>query len=396
MNYQVVDNAIVRKYTIKEIFQENWHRFRMTMEEKGKVIRKVIKEEVQKIIDCQNPQKGFALYTCFKCNHIKMVPFTCKSRFCNTCGSKYSKDRSLNMSAKLLDAPHRHVVFTIPEELRPYFAKDRSLLNLLFQAAADTIFFRFREANKSVAYTPGFISVLHTFGRDLKWNPHIHMILCEDAVGKSNIWKRFNHINYEGLRRSWQYCLLKLMLELIPDPSFKQLVDKLYTDHKNGFYVNAPPIKHFSAQVINYIVRYAGRPVLAQSRIKHYDGKTVTFTYTPHGANVLVSETVDVLDFIGRLIIHIPDRNFKMIRYYGFYSNRHAAHKKYRLRRRKLDASTVDFYKRTYRSWRKRIGYSFGYDPMKCPCGAYLVLIEIFIIPRKIYDYLERLQPDTS
>ena len=127
MNYQVVDNAIVRKYTIKEIFQENWHRFRMTMEEKGKVIRKVIKEEVQKIIDCQNPQKGFALYTCFKCNHIKMVPFTCKSRFCNTCGSKYSKDRSLNMSAKLLDAPHRHVVFTIPEELRPSLFRKRPL-----------------------------------------------------------------------------------------------------------------------------------------------------------------------------------------------------------------------------------------------------------------------------
>jgi hypothetical protein len=45
------------------------------------------------------------------------------------------------MSAKLLKGEHRHVVFTIAEELRSYFAHDRKLINLLFQAAADTIFF---------------------------------------------------------------------------------------------------------------------------------------------------------------------------------------------------------------------------------------------------------------
>lgn len=319
MDYHVNNNnEIVRKYTIKEIFKDHWESFAEAMANQGVPIRPVIFENVEKVIGCQDPNNGFALYFCPECFAVKHVAFTCKSRFCNTCGGKYSKDRALAMSAKLLDCSHRHIVFTIPEELRKYFALDRTLLNLLFQAAANTITFCFNKRNKSENYIPGMISTLHTFGRDLKWNPHIHMILCEEAVGDSNLWLKFDHINYEALRRSWQYSILKLLSEKITTPSFKSLVNSLYANHKSGFYVNSPPVKNFSSGVVNYIVRYVGRPVLAQSRITHYDGKFVTFTYTPHGSKELVTETVSVFDFIKKLIIHIPDRNFKMIRYHGF------------------------------------------------------------------------------
>jgi len=197
MKYHVnPNNEIVRKYTIKEIFTDNWYAFKEEMAKQNKIIRKTILDEVGKIIGCQDPEKGFILYVCPKCNVNKRVPFTCKSRFCNCCGAKYSQDRALNMSAKLLKCSHRHVVFTIPEALRKYFAVDRSLLNLLFDAASETIFYRFNEMNKSESYTPGMICVLHTFGRDLKWNPHIHMILCDEAIGRSKNWKKFSHINY--------------------------------------------------------------------------------------------------------------------------------------------------------------------------------------------------------
>lgn len=388
MKYHVnMYNEIAKKYTIKEIFQDRWDEFVLEMIGKGKPIREVIMAEVDKVIGCQNPKRGFALYVCPKCDTIKHVPFTCKSRFCNCCGAKYSKDRALSMSAKLLDCPHRHVVFTIPEELRKYFAFDRTLLNLLFRAAADTISFCFNKRNKSENYIPGMVCVLHTFGRDLKWNPHIHMILCEEAVGNSNIWKRFDHINYEGLRRSWQYSILKLLLEKIPDPSFKSLVDKLYADHKSGFYVNSPPIKNFSSGVINYIVRYAGRPVLAQSRITNYDGKFVTFTYTPHGSDEFVTETVSVFNFFKKLIIHIPEKNFKMIRYFGFYWDKNSKYKLYLRRAKRISSSTLKVFKNTFKSWRKRIGYSFWRDPLKCFCGAFFELVEIFCDPRNIKYY---------
>ena len=166
--YEATINKMVKKYTIKEIFQDNWDEFVDEMTKQGKTIRSTIMEEVAKIIGCQDPSNGFALYSCPDCMVQKRVPFTCKSRFCNTCGAKYSKDRALAMSKTLLKAPHRHVVFTIPEELRPYFAQDRSLLNILFEAAAETIEYRLYTINKSEQYIPGMISTLHTFGRDLK------------------------------------------------------------------------------------------------------------------------------------------------------------------------------------------------------------------------------------
>jgi hypothetical protein len=137
-------NKIARKYTIKEILSDNWEEFLEEMEEQGKPIREVVVDEVKKVIACQDISRGFALYGCPKCDKLKYVPFTCKSRFCNSCGGKYSKDRSLNMSAKLIDCSHRHVVLTIPQELRKYFAYDRSLLNVLFEAAANTVFFGLR------------------------------------------------------------------------------------------------------------------------------------------------------------------------------------------------------------------------------------------------------------
>jgi predicted nucleic acid-binding Zn ribbon protein len=114
-------NQNVEIFTFKEIFSEHWNSFVEAMEAKGKFIRPVIHEEIDKIINCQNPKMGTALYQCEDCGRIKHVPFTCKSRFCNTCGAKYSSQRAINMSSVLLKGEHRHVVFTIPEELRSFF-----------------------------------------------------------------------------------------------------------------------------------------------------------------------------------------------------------------------------------------------------------------------------------
>ena len=83
------------------------------------------------------------------------------------------------MSFKLVNVTHRHCVFTIDENLRESFLKDRSLLDCLFHSVNSVISRMFYKMNKSKNFTPGFIMVLHTFGRDLKWNPHIHCLLSE-------------------------------------------------------------------------------------------------------------------------------------------------------------------------------------------------------------------------
>jgi hypothetical protein len=77
-----------------------------------------------------------------------------------------------------------------------------------------------------------------------------------------------------------------------------------------------------AAFTVRYIGRYTKRPAIAESSIKAYDRKTVTFTYQDHRTDRKTTMTLPVFDFIGRLIRHIPDEHFRIIRYSGFYANR--------------------------------------------------------------------------
>lgn len=89
------------------------------------------------------------------------------------------------MAFMMIHVPHRHYVFTIARELRPLFLSERSLLNCLFSSVNSAVTRMFHKENKSELFTPGFICVLHTFGRDLKWNTHIHCLVSEGGVGNS-------------------------------------------------------------------------------------------------------------------------------------------------------------------------------------------------------------------
>ena len=93
----------------------------------------MVYEEVEKMMSCSSLSSGYALYTCDYCHNYSYVPFTCKSRFCPSCGTKYTLDRADTIATKSINCPHRHITFTIHKDLCPLFQKDRSLLNLLFE-----------------------------------------------------------------------------------------------------------------------------------------------------------------------------------------------------------------------------------------------------------------------
>ena len=120
--------------------------------------------------------------------------------------------------------------------------------------------------------------------------------------------------------------------------------------------------------------RYTGRPAMAQSRILSYDGQFVTFFYDRHEDNKRITEKIHAFDFIKRLIIHIPDEQFKMIRYYGLYSKEYTHSPKLFL----LESMELKNFRKRNSHWRARLLLAFGVDPLRCNCGHTMELIKIF------------------
>ena len=360
---------------LQQIFTDYYEEIEYTLHP-----RKTEMENIDKMIHCGDPSFGGAMYGCPHCGNLKFVPFRCHSRFCPTCGNKYAMERTTSMSFKLVNVTHRHCVFTIDKSLREFFLKDRSLLDCLFHSANSVITRMFYKMNKSKNFTPGFIMVLHTFGRDLKWNPHIHCLISEGGYSDDGFWRNVKHFDYTFLRNAFRTALLNEMESKIGS-SFKKVKAKCYREHQQGFYVYAKPNLCDPRIVVKYIGRYLGRPVIATSRIDKYDGEMVTFHYNRHEDEQYIEETIPAMEFIQRLIRHIPEKHFKMILYGGIYArHREIDSKLYRA----ISKSKHHIY-HSFNQWRTAILSSFGYDPLVCPdCQHRMEFLELYFNHQRV------------
>jgi ribosomal protein S27E len=100
-------------------------------------LRPIIKEVVERYLDCGNPRCGFARIRCPDCGEERLLMFSCRTRgFCPSCHSKRLEEWGEWMrETLLLDVPHRQVVFTIPKMLRIFFKYKRRLLGSLCRCA---------------------------------------------------------------------------------------------------------------------------------------------------------------------------------------------------------------------------------------------------------------------
>ena len=351
----------MKKGKIKIILEDHWHGFLKIYENK---IRSNVKKEVEKVLKCKDTKYGFIELKCDKCNTKKKIGFTCKSRFCTSCGKIYTDNWIDNMLGNLINVKHRHIVFTIPEELRKFFGIDRQRLKILPKCAARAVTSWMHSLSKKEEFTLGIVTVIHTFGRDLKWNPHVHMMVTEGGKGNITEWRHIRHISYESLRKRWQKILLDEVTSISGNTKeVKLLKNKLYKEKDKGFYVYAKTEIKSAKTAAKYVGRYVGRPAIAESRILKYDGKNVTYKYTRHEDNKVIVETVHVYEFIKRIIRHIPEKNFKMIRYFGIYSRR----SKCKVNFIKMIDKMVLSIRKSIANWENRILAITGVDPCKCP-----------------------------
>jgi len=124
--------CITGKITIREIFLLHWTSYLAWYT--GQV-RDVVVENVNKILKCRTLHLGYHLYKCLECNNIRLIPHSCKSRFCNSCGKIMTDNWTEERLSDILNVDYHHLVFTIPWQLRSItLANSKMMLNLMFKS----------------------------------------------------------------------------------------------------------------------------------------------------------------------------------------------------------------------------------------------------------------------
>jgi len=300
-------------FSVKLIFQEHWNEYLKTHQ-----VREVEKEEVEKMLSCKGAERGCFIFYCKHCDREIFVPFGCNSRICSCCGKRYADKWADMLSKKVAKGIiHRHLVFGIPDMLWNYM-RESKLRKVLMDTAHRTIKKVFSNITKK-DIEPGSIEAIHPFGRDVKFQPHVHSIVTEGGFSKDGKFISLGrYISYNALHRKWQYEILNALRKYVS----KSIIDEAFRKYPKGFcvYVRPEQIKS-SKYLAKYIGRYVRHPAIANSRIIAYNGEAVRFYYKDN-KNALHYKIMLVNDFISAIIQHIPEKNERLVRYYGIYSRR--------------------------------------------------------------------------
>ena len=86
------------------------------------------------MLGCAKEENGYTIYKCMKCGEEKIVPFSCKSSFCLSCARIKLEQWLVKIEDLLFDQiEYRHVVLTVPEQLRIYFYNNQEELDKLIK-----------------------------------------------------------------------------------------------------------------------------------------------------------------------------------------------------------------------------------------------------------------------
>lgn len=258
---------------------------------------------------------------------------------------------------------------------------------------------------KKQGFLPGIVSVMHTFGGLLNFHPHIHVLLTLGGLGEDknfdfNIWKDCTFFPEKALKTEFKRLLLQYLRiwakkKLLNIPlcikqnwwkkfktmNFYEVSQKLWNVI---WYVYIGERLDNAEYTAKYIGRYAKRPSLSETSIDYYsrEKQLVVFTYKDKITKTNTQTTISVEEFISRLIRHIPEENFRMIRYYGVYAN--AVKNKlmplliYQISILFTIAKLTFSPNEQPQNWRERIMELTGNDPLVCPrCNEPMKLTEI-------------------
>jgi len=293
---------------------------------------------------CRTAELGGHVEGCTSCGAIRVAYNSCRNRHCPKCQGQACRDWLAARENELLPVAYFHVVFTLPAEIAAVAFQNKAMVYaILFRTAAETL--------RTIAADPrhlgaeiGLIAVLHSWGQNLHYHPHIHCIVPGGGVSPhGSRWiscrrgfflpvrvlsRLFRRRFLEELRAAHDGGLLGFFGDLArlakPDAFARLLAEA----RSREWVVYAKPPFGGQKQVLAYLGRYTHRVAIANSRLVGMEDDRVAFRWRDyrHGGRAKVM-TLDAQEFIRRFLLHTLPDGFHRIRHYGFLANGHRAAK---------------------------------------------------------------------
>ncbi len=338
----------------------------------------------QQLLKCRTAANGYHLYQCNAedCRHVAYQYHSCRNRHCPQCGALKKEAWIEARRLELLPVKYYHVVFTLPHELNSIIMGNRKqLFKLLFDASAQTLL-SFGADTQYLGATPGIISVLHTWGQQLSFHPHVHCIVSGGGIvqqqgevrwvdGKKNDWrflfpvKAMNIVFRAKYLQGLKAMLVNQSIQPPADMDITVLINALY---KKDWVVYAKQPFGGPEQVIEYLGRYTHKVAISNHRIQAYDANThrVTFAYKDYADGGTQKQMVlQDREFIRRFEQHILPQGFTKIRSYGYLSNRGRSKRINAM----LEAMELPQHPPPVAvPWQIRLIERFGIQANECPC----------------------------
>jgi hypothetical protein len=292
------------------------------------------------IAHCRTAVLGGHRHRCPSCGYCAVVFHSCRNRHCPKC-QVAARQRWLTARQKeLLPVGYFHVVFTLPHQLSPLMLQNKKLLyDLLFRASAQTLL-EIALDPKHLGADIGFLSVLHTWGQNLRHHPHVHCVI--PAGGLSPDHRRWIHPRFHfllprnvlsrvfrgkfvaALKKSHPQLTLSGALQpLRQDQAFASFLRTLF---RQDWVVYLKPPFGGPQHVLRYLAGYTHRVAISNHRLVAFQHDQVSFRYKDyaHGNKKRIM-TLSSQEFLRRFLLHVLPRGFVRIRFYGFLANRRRA-----------------------------------------------------------------------
>jgi len=289
---------------------------------------------------CRTAALGGHVEQCDSCGHQRPAYNSCRNRHCPKCQSLARAQWLEDRQTELLPVEYFHVVFTLPEEIGAIAYQNKELLyGILFRATAETL--RTIAADpKHLGAAIGFLAVLHTWGQNLLFHPHLHCVVPGGGISVDDkrwiacrpgfflpvrvLSRMFRRLFLEHLQAAFDAGKLQFFSSLQPLRDPKAFAAYLAPLRQTEWVVYAKPPFGGPEQVLNYLGRYTHRVAISNNRLLDTDNGKVCFRwkdYRDHNQQKMM--TLEADEFIRRFLLHVlPDR-FQRIRHYGFLGHRY-------------------------------------------------------------------------